>query len=469
MRWAREPTATWRLAVPGVVAFALGAGVVAAGLELAMARSVRARGDDWLLAEARGVARLVSGRHGAHLQAELEGELEELRHHQGSGLLEPEDRSQSLFFLAVVGVEPGRVVAADGDLRALARVLERTHAAPERVERVRVPGWEYPVRVAVAALPGGGRLVVGATPNREMELVEDLGDLAFWGWLAVVAVGTAASVWAVRGVLARVERVREVAAALPAGDPGGALPVSPRGDEIDRLAATFNRLLERHAAAVRELRALADALAHDLRGPLTALRGALERALGVGDAEGIREAAAEALERADRLAALIEAELDVAESEAGALRVRREVTDLARLAEELVELYAPAAGERGLALALDAPAPVPVAADAGLLRRALVNLLDNVLTHLPRGCTATVRVRPAGRGAVLEVADDGPGFPPEVGERAFERGASRGGSGGRGLGLAVVRAVARAHGGRAELERPTGGGSVVRLVLPGPP
>lgn len=467
MFWDRRPTAAWRLALPVMLVFAVGAAAVMAAMYMFMAEAVRGRGDRWLAGEVQGVAALLASGHGEHLQQELDGELEELLHHELLDPVEEDDRSQSLFFLAVVG-PGGRTLAraASGNGEAMGTVLARALAVNTRVSWVRVEGWEYPVRVARATLPQGRVVVAGSTPFGDLELLEDVRDIAVDGWLAVLAVGALVSWLSARRVLARVEVLADAAREMGGEDLARRLPSGPRGDEIDRMSEAFNGLLQRIEAAVKQLRVMADGVAHDLRTPLTSIRGALEAAAAADGCSGVSDALEGAISQVDHLVELVDSSLAVAEAEAGALPVNREELDLTTLAAELVELYGPLAEEAGIVLDLEAPGPVRMEGDPALLRRALANLLDNVVAHLPSGSRAVVRVGFRPPNAVLEVEDDGPGFPAEIRDRAFERMVKGPGSGGNGLGLAVVRAVALAHGGTVELRKPAAGGSVVRLILP---
>jgi len=132
----------------------------------------------------------------------------------------------------------------------------------------------------------------------------------------------------------------------------------------------------------------------------------------------------------------------------------------------MVELYRAAGEERGLSFEVDERTAVTAEVDPDLFHRALANLLDNALGHLPPGCRVVVSAGTDGPRAVLSVADDGPGFPPEVRGQAFERWAKGASSDGFGIGLALVRSVARAHGGDAEIVDRPDGGAVVRLWFP---
>ncbi|NOZ93507.1 MAG: HAMP domain-containing protein [Acidobacteria bacterium] len=460
-------TAAWRLALPVILVFAMGSAGVMGVMYRLLAASVRSRGDRWLEAEVTGVAEILAGGHGSHLRQELDAELEELRHHESFGPEDAEDRQHSLFFLAVIGSDGEELTrVARGNQGPLASLLGKAASLTGRVAWIRMPGWEYPVRVAAAAVPSGERVIAGATPFGDMELLEDVRDLAVGGWLAVLLVGAAVSWLSAGRVLARVDRMAATVKNMSMDDLAARLTPEDRDDEIERLALAFNGLLDRIEAGVHQIRAVADAMAHDVRSPLTTIRAGLELARRSEDREAVDDALEHAMEDVDRLVSLLEAVLDVAEAEAGALRVRQETVDLSTLSGQLVELYRPLMEERGITLGLEAPEPVRVRGDPSLLQRALANLLDNVASHLSPGEGAAVRVFAARDAAVLEVWDSGPGFPGEVVERAFERLVKGPDSPGSGLGLAVVRAVALAHRGRAELDQPAGGGSVVRLVFP---
>lgn len=463
-------SAAWRLALPGIAVVALGsAAVMAAGFGL-LSASIRSRGDAWLAAEVASIAATIESTGRAPAAAELEAEVHELELHEGLTVPTAELEREGLFFLVLTG--PGgrvAVAASRGPRTSLTATLAALPSTLDSMTWVHPPGVEYPVRVVVEELADGRRMIGGATPYADAELLEEVREVAVLGWLLMVAVAVPVTWLAVRRVLRRVDHLAEVAATISADELARRLPVGGERDEIDRLAATFNALLDRAARAATQLRTVSDTLAHDLRTPLARLRGDLEDALRAPRGAGAADALRGALADLDGIAALLEATLDAAEADAGALRLHRTSFDLAALIRELLELYEPAAAEHSLTLVDGSGPAVTVAADRGLLQRALVNLLDNALAHLPAGSRVTVAARRETRRIVLEAADDGPGFPPEIREHAFDRSVRGPGSAGRGLGLALVRAVAVAHGGRATLEQPPTGGSVIRLELPPAP
>jgi signal transduction histidine kinase len=263
--------------------------------------------------------------------------------------------------------------------------------------------------------------------------------------------------------LRQVESMRRRAAAISAETPGERLPVPPSGDEVERLATTLNEMLDRLEGALeREREFVADA-GHELRTPLALLRTELELAARQARSEEELRAAVEAASReAERLSQLAEDLLLIARADRGRLPLRAEDVDVGGLFETVASRFAWRAPVRrrptsGLRLR----------ADRLRLEQALGNLVDNALRH---GGGAVELDASAVDGVVeLHVRDEGRGFPPELLERAFDRftrgDASRTG-GGAGLGLAIVRAIAEAHGGRAAAANVDGAGADVWLALP---
>jgi signal transduction histidine kinase len=217
---------------------------------------------------------------------------------------------------------------------------------------------------------------------------------------------------------------------------------------------------------VNQLRTVTDALAHDLKSPVTSIRGRLEVALLEGTSTDWRDSVGEAVEGLDRLSQFITTTLDLAEAQAGALPLRRETVDFAAVVEQFVEIYMPAMAERQHEVTVNAPISVMVDVDVSLTNRVLTNLLDNEMAHLPAGCKIKIDVQPQGDFAELIVQDNGPGFSPEMKARAFERFAKGKQSTGHGLGLAFVDAVIQAHGGHVRISDRPGGGAALHISLP---
>jgi two-component system, OmpR family, sensor kinase len=263
------------------------------------------------------------------------------------------------------------------------------------------------------------------------------------------------------------------------GDPSSHMPQPQADDEVGELARTLEQMLrsldaaryEREAALKRQREFVADA-SHELRTPLTSILANLEllqASLEEPAREDERAMVDSALRSSSRMSRLVTDLLLLARADAGRIGARTRC-DLAEAAGNAAAEVAPTIGERDLRIENERPLPVDGNPDE--LHRMVLNLLDNAARHTPPGATIELRLRAEGRDAVLEVADDGPGVPPELREQIFERFVRGEGpadtavSGGSGLGLAIVRAVATSHGGSAEVGEAERGGALFRVRLP---
>jgi signal transduction histidine kinase len=309
------------------------------------------------------------------------------------------------------------------------------------------------IRILTVGLPSGGRLMVGDEEDR-IEVLDGVVlkgfGLAFAG---VIILGVAGGYALSRDVHRRMAAIAGTAEAIIGGDLGRRVPMRGSDDDLDRLAATLNRMLDRIGALMESLKQVSSDVAHDLRTPLTRLRQKLEASL---TAPGERAHAVEsALTDLDAILDTFAALLRIAQVESGARRAAFRPIDLARLARTVTEAFAPSAEEGGQTLILDeAAGPLWVEGDAELLTQMLVNLVENAIRHAGPGAAIIVRASRQGAGAMLGVFDNGPGAPAVEHERLFdrfyrlERSRSTPGSG---LGLALVAAVARLHGAEVGL------------------
>jgi signal transduction histidine kinase len=275
-----------------------------------------------------------------------------------------------------------------------------------------------------------------------------------------------------RGVTRRAAAMDAALARVEAGEIGHRLPIRAGGDEFDRLARRINAALDRVQGLMQTLRQVTDDIAHDLRTPLTRLRGRLEAALRAEGAAGWRPATEAALRDCEQLLEIFAALLRIAQVESGARRAGFARLDLSALAATVAEVYAPAAEERGQRLEAEVPPGILGFGDRELLTQALANLLENAVKHGREGGRIRLALT-AGPplGPTLVVEDDGEGIPPDEREaalRRFHRLDAARSRPGAGLGLALVAAVAELHGARLTLGD-AGPGLRVELALPAAP
>ena len=320
---------------------------------------------------------------------------------------------------------------------------------------VSLEGRRTMVALVLTALPGGYRLLVGRDVDRFAPI-----ERRFWyGLAAAVAVlmvaGLIGAILIRKMLLARIQSIQRTVAAIMRGDLSHRLEVRSRGDELDTLAQTINRLLEQVEQLVHGIANVSNSIAHDLRTPLAELRSRLEE-LSV-----TRPAAEEAFAEIDAAVAdvdgvirIFNALLRLAEIDSGLRRSDFVATDVTEIVARAADFYLPAAELKGHSLCFRDPGPVWARCDPVLLSQAVNNLIDNALKFVTGGHIEIEVVRPAEDSVAVVVADDGPGIPerdrPKAAQRFFRGDASRG-TPGVGLGLSLVQAIAKLHGGTLEL------------------
>lgn len=326
--------------------------------------------------------------------------------------------------------------------------------------------------IASRGLFDGSLLQVGrSTDSRAVLLAPVRRAFAGIGTIALgvaLVAGTLLAWRATRPLRAVSETARRI---LETGDLAARVPGAGRSGELAVLVAQLNTLLEKNATHVRVLRETLDNLAHDLRTPLTRLRGTAELALqDSGDPAQAREALLECINESDRVRHLLETLLDVSAAEAGALALNREAIDVRTLVERAQDLYREVAEERTITVSVALP-PEPIAAELDAVRFGQVvnNLVDNALKYTPTGGRVALDVRRDAAAVVLTVSDTGPGIPPAerdaVFRRLYRRDASRS-QRGLGLGLSLVKAIVEAHGGSVRVDDAPGGGACFEVRIP---
>jgi signal transduction histidine kinase len=240
-------------------------------------------------------------------------------------------------------------------------------------------------------------------------------------------------------------------------------------DAIGELTKLFNAMLDRIEGLVTGMRGALDNVSHDLRTPMTHLRGSAELALaGPADLERYREALADCVEEADRVLVMLTTLMDISEAESGAIELHRETVPLAEIVERAVDLYRDTAEAKGVALDAHVDTSIIVSVDRVRLEQVAANLLDNAIKYTPAGGSVEISAGSENSRAVLRVRDTGIGIPPaelpRIWERLFRGDQSRT-ERGLGLGLSLVKAVVEAHGGTVTVDSRPGQGSTFSVYL----
>lgn len=327
----------------------------------------------------------------------------------------------------------------------------------------------HPVRALLRPIDADHRLLVGTDVTERQRFLRSLRTASAWSvGLAALLAGALAYAYE-RRISARVGALAATCRQIMEGDLSRRLATHRGNDEFDRLATAVNSMLGRIEHQTRTVKATFDSAAHDLRAPLHRARMRLEARLAD---ENLPTAGRLEIESAvgdiDRVQGTLATLLQIAEAESGVAGARSERLDFGALAAEVVTLYEPLATESGLAIEAHCEA-APVFGTRQLLAQLVSNLLENGIKYVPRGGSLRVATSTDGEVARLDVIDDGPGIASEFRERALtpfgrlDRDAAVPGSG---LGLALVAAITRLHGGRLELADGAGGGLWVRCVLP---
>jgi two-component system OmpR family sensor kinase len=333
---------------------------------------------------------------------------------------------------------------------------------------------EEPVTARLLAVPSEEDpvVVVGTSLEHQQEALGALAPL-LWVGGPIALMLVSGVVWVLTGAALRpVDRMRAEAQAVSVSEPGRRLPVPRTRDEIARLGETLNELLGRLEEALDRERRFVDDASHELRTPLAVLKTELELALRSSRTRGELETALmSAAEEVDTLSRIAEDLLVLARADRGRLPVSRTEIDLAELSAQVAEGFMAQAAERGIEISVRSGEASLIRADPLRVRQALSNILDNALRHTPSGGSVMIKISQDGDASLLEVVDTGPGFRRDLLPVALEPfvrdEAARGRvEGGAGLGLAIVRAVAEAHGGSVLIRNQPGSGASVVLRLP---
>jgi signal transduction histidine kinase len=349
--------------------------------------------------------------------------------------------------------------------------LRRALRAPIFVDRGPLPGLEADSRLLAVPVDARGQrlvVVVGTSTEARDESLTDLAQLLLIGGPVALFLASLAAYGVAAAALKPVEAMRSQAAEISAARPDQRLPVPATRDEVARLGTTLNAMLERLGEAMEHERAFVADASHELRTPLAILRTELELALAKGRSrEELQAAIASAAEETDRLTQLSEDLLTIAQTERGELPLRLDSVGVAEILDGVAGRFARRAEETGRAIEVSASTVPAIKADRLRLDQAIGSMVDNALRYGDGPIELTARAD--GDSIEIHVIDRGAGFPVDFLDQAFERFSRASPSrrtSGSGLGLSIVRTVARAHGGEAGAVNRGEGGADVWVSLP---
>lgn len=327
------------------------------------------------------------------------------------------------------------------------------------------------LELTTVRLPGGYLLQAGKEIQDRKEILEQFRDTIIGVTSGMMLIGLAGGMFlAFRALRPVRDLTRTTQSIIATGNVAARVAETSAGDEIEELARLFNRMLGRIENLIHGMRDALDNVAHDLRTPMTRLRGVAELALHAEHRpEQQRDALASCIEESDRILGLLNSLMDISEAETGAMRLHLETIALSNLIRETVELYEYLAEEKHISLAVNCTPDVQVAGDRARMRQVVGNLLDNAIKYSERGGAVSITVSRQQTEVSIAVRDDGCGISPEERPRIWDRlhrGDRSRSQPGLGLGLSLVRAIVKAHSGRVDVQSAPGQGAVFTVSFP---
>lgn len=365
--------------------------------------------------------------------------------------------SSNMSYWKEIGIDRQAVEAV---LRGSRHVFS-THAAD---------GGGLKVRIIYTSLGTSIILQLGYSLENETRTLQAFNKIFTLTMSVMLGLAVAVGWFMARRAMSGIASLTRTAQQISESDLDTRVPVRHQHDEIDRLAITFNQMLDRIQKLISGIRQMNDNIAHDLRSPITRIRGLAEVTLtNAGDMQEYVQMAANTVEECDRLLSMINTMLTISRTESGAVDVRSTPVAFCTVVREAQALFLPLAEDKGVQLVVGACEPAQVYGDRAMLQRLVANLIDNAVKYTGKGGRIAVDLTTGGHHVCLTVSDTGIGIAaqdqPRVFDRFFRSDQSRS-QGGAGLGLSLARAIAQAHGGEITLRSAPGKGSSFTFRMP---
>ena len=338
-------------------------------------------------------------------------------------------------------------------------------------ETIVIPDRKHKIRILYGIIGPGIILQLGQSMENYTRFIEAFQKIFTTTMILLIVLATVVGWFMARRALSGVEVISRTARKISGGALNNRVPVKSKGDEIDQLATTFNQMLDRIQTLVTGIKEMSDNIAHDLRSPITRIRGIAEVTLTTGKTlTEYENMAASTIEECDRLLDMINTMLVISKTEAGVNHLNQKQLNIPALVSEACELFNPMAEDKGLILSCDTSGGGDIMGDQALIQRMISNLLDNAIKYTPSGGKISINVQTAAnQNVVVSLQDTGIGISSTELAHIFDRfyrGDHSRSKPGIGLGLSLARTIARAHGGDITVSSQPEQGSTFTVTLP---